>query len=749
MRLGNRRLFMGTDQHDAASQIRRAWELCANRRFDEALATLEVAVRRWPNAFDAWLLLAQLELRQERYDVALIAAGNAATLRPGSADALYTLGRIHKARGDLESAVAHYRRAIDADPTNADMLTSLGIALRGMGQINDAISMYRRALALKPDHAEANNNLGNAIAALGDGTDARDHHERGRTRLIAELRVIIERIDRLHGEGRLDEAFECCRDALRIAPDSAAIWLHAGCLTQEMGYDYMSLPYYEKAASLEPTSYAAVDSVRRICVAKGLYERAVRYSKLAHELQPSDAVLIALKLLVPSIAQSTESIEETRSRYDRNLDEILASDVRIERPDGLIGMSAFFLAYHGKNDCQLQMKAARTYLKIMPSLAMTAAHCLTAQRRAGRIRVGFISRFLHEHSIGKTTRGLIEQLSHEQFEVFALRITPTREDETARAISAAADRTVMLEGDFFRAREQIAALELDILFYQDIGMETASYFLAFARLAPVQCVSFGHPNTTGVPAMDYFVSNDLYETPRAQSHYSERLFELHDLPTLAYYHRPTRRPEPADRAAFGLPQEGAIYLCPQTLYKLHPDFDALLRGILLRDSDGWIVLIAALFEEFTEQLRERFARTMPEVMHRIKFISPMRNDLFLELLAIGDVVLDPPHFNGMNSSLESFAVGTPIVTLPTEFQRGRHTQAMYRKMGIPDCIAVDGDDYIDIAVRLGTDRDYARSMRERILSRNQVLFEDARVVREFERFFLAAHEEARGLKRIP
>jgi len=101
----------------------------------------------------------------------------------------------------------------------------------------------------------------------------------------------------------------------------------------------------------------------------------------------------------------------------------------------------------------------------------------------------------------------------------------------------------------------------------------------------------------------------------------------------------------------------------------------------------------------------------------------------------GNVVLDTVHFNGMNSSLECLAMGTPVVTLPTTFQRGRHTQAMYRKMEIPDCIAADPKHYADIAVRIGTDRQYAAHLRDRILVRNHVLFENPTVVREFERFF--------------
>jgi predicted O-linked N-acetylglucosamine transferase (SPINDLY family) len=116
----------------------------------------------------------------------------------------------------------------------------------------------------------------------------------------------------------------------------------------------------------------------------------------------------------------------------------------------------------------------------------------------------------------------------------------------------------------------------------------------------------------------------------------------------------------------------------------------------------------------------------------------MPSERFMELLAVADVCLDTLHFNGMNSSLEAFSVGLPIVTLPGRLQRGRHTQAMYRKMGILDCIASDAAHYVEIAVKLGCDKGYAQAIRDRIIARNHVLYEDPRVVHEFERFFFHA-----------
>jgi predicted O-linked N-acetylglucosamine transferase (SPINDLY family) len=98
-------------------------------------------------------------------------------------------------------------------------------------------------------------------------------------------------------------------------------------------------------------------------------------------------------------------------------------------------------------------------------------------------------------------------------------------------------------------------------------------------------------------------------------------------------------------------------------------------------------------------------------------------------------MLDTVHFNGMNTSLEAFAIGTPVVTLPTDLQRGRHTAGMYRKMGLTQCVAKDAEDYVRIALSIATDRERRRQISNEILQRNYVLFEDMRAVREFERFF--------------
>ena len=133
-------------------------------------------------------------------------------------------------------------------------------------------------------------------------------------------------------------------------------------------------------------------------------------------------------------------------------------------------------------------------------------------------------------------------------------------------------------------------------------------------------------------------------------------------------------------------------------------------------------------------LRDRFARTLGEASRRVHFLPAQPHADFLQLNSLVDVLLDPIHFGGGNTSYEAFALGTPVVTWPGEFLRSRITLALYRKLGVLDCVVATPAEYVAQAVRLGTDPDYRRATSRRILDASGVLFEDATEIRDFERF---------------
>jgi protein O-GlcNAc transferase len=253
-------------------------------------------------------------------------------------------------------------------------------------------------------------------------------------------------------------------------------------------------------------------------------------------------------------------------------------------------------------------------------------------------------------------------------------------------------------------------------------------------MAPVQCVGWGHPDTTGSPAIDYFLSSELLETADADEHYTERLVRL---PAMGvYYHRPERPIHCRNRMDFGFAEDAHLYACPQTLYKFHPDFDAVIAGILQSDPRAEIVLLEGRVASWTNNLRRRFARTLPD-SDRVRFIPSLSYEDFLSLLTISDVILDPLHFGGGNSSYEALAMETPVVTLPSLYLRGRITMALYKKMAFTELVVSSPQQYIESAVRLATDPDWNYFVRNQIREKNSILFEDLAEIRGLEQFLLS------------
>jgi predicted O-linked N-acetylglucosamine transferase (SPINDLY family) len=326
---------------------------------------------------------------------------------------------------------------------------------------------------------------------------------------------------------------------------------------------------------------------------------------------------------------------------------------------------------------------------------------------------------------------LIQKLSKEKFSLILFRF-PGQEDHLSRSMHAAADEVVTLPRDIRSAREKIAQKRLDVLFYPELGMDALTYFIAFSRLAPVQCKR-GFQITMGIPNIDYFVSSDAAEPADAQEYYSETLVRLKG--SGYYYYRPEKPKRMPDRELFGLPEGRTLYVCPQSLFKLHPDFDPVLSALLKKDSNGIIVLLEGLHPQWKAFLMKRFERTIPDAHARILFIPRQTRETFLNLYLLADAVIDTTHFSGGHTTLECFAWGIPVVTWPSTMLPGRLTYGFYKQMGVLDCVAWDQSSYVSMAHRLAHDLPWRDSVGRKILEKSPVLFENIDDVVEMETFF--------------
>jgi predicted O-linked N-acetylglucosamine transferase (SPINDLY family) len=537
-------------------------------------------------------------------------------------------------------------------------------------------------------------------------------------------------------DGETKDPIGRIREALEKDPGNPRLHAELGSRLRAAGDSEAAKRHLTLATATDPTFVEAHLDLGNLFLRQCDLVRALACFGMVQVYQPRDWLRLKMAIALPPMVESREQIAILRGRVARALTALGQAGLKISNPPA-DGGTLFYLAYHGNNDRPLYDALADLYLKSDPALASVAPHCKQPRRRdqEPRIKVGFISTFFFDHSIGRLNRGLIAKLDRGIFHV-TVALVPYRSDRMTLSIAESADRVIILPRNLEKARRGIAAETLDVVVYPEIGMDSFTYCLAFARLAPVQCVSWGHPVTTGNPNLDYFVSAEAMESEEADQHYRETLYRLKTLPT--YYYQPEIGEKPKSRADFGLDEGRRYYLIAQYLFKLHPDFDAILAAILRADPQGRLLVVSGVEKSWNRFLMARFQKNMPDVTERIQFIPRQPQKDFLALLACVDVSLDIPQFNGGNTTYEALSVGTPVVTMPTDLMRGRLCAAIQKQIGIAECIAETPDDYVALALRLAMDKTFGDEVRGKILDRNGALFEDAKVVGEWQRFFLEA-----------
>jgi protein O-GlcNAc transferase len=626
-------------------------------------------------------------------------------LRPDDSGLTYNRAMTLQLTGRLEDAIRGYDSVLDRQPGMLDARNNRAKALCDLGYLDRAVEDFRGLLALAPGHWAGWNNLGIA----------------------------------LRGRGELKEAADCFERSLRIDPDNGEALNNLGTVVWALGDEKRAIDAYEHALAARPDLADASLNLAIAFSGLGRHRDAVSVFDSGAKKHPEDARFpIRRALSLPQVCLDTAEIAELRSNLIAFLDSDAAHGLRVDNPVLDVGSANFYWAYHGLDDRALYEKIAAFHRRCCPRLSWIAPHCRAGRPASGkRPRLGICSKYLNRHTIGLLFAGVIERMARTgAFEIVILRPAGWRDDVAGR-IDAAADHVLHLPASFTGAQEAIAEARLDVLLYTDIGMEPITYFLAFSRLAPLQFVTWGHPVTTGLDSLDGYLSAGAFEPEEGNAHYSEG---LHRLANILMHYEPPGVFRAASKDDFGLAATGAAYVCPQNIFKLHPDFDQWLAEILRADPAGQVVLIEGSQAGWTERLKTRLNRAIPDVVERITFLPFLPTQRYFELLTAADVILDPIHFGGGNTTFHALSLGTPLVTTPGAFQRSRFASGTCRSIGLEDLVAQDRADYVARAVALGRDHAHRHATSQRVRRNAGALHRRDEAADELRDFLLTAVE---------
>lgn len=583
-----------------------------------------------------------------------------------------------------------------------------GTAAARAGRMADAILGLRRAIELKPDFAEAHYNLGNAYREIGDADSALAAYRRTAELVPGFADVHLEIGTLLRERHDFDGAGRSLRAALSLKPGNPAALLELGNVAKNLGDWRGALESYRGALQADPAfaraRWAAAVSQVPVIDEEGT-DPAERRQAFARELAALEAWAASEPLAFEAVAEH----------------------------------QPFFLAYHEVSNRELLARYGALCASLMQGWQRSAG--LAPPPRGAhnsRLRVGIVSAHVFDHSVWQAlVRGWVQRIDRERFELHLFHLKAARDKQTALAAAHAA---ALHEGkggwqDWARF---IHASRMDVLIYPEIGMDPTTAKLAAMRLAPVQAVSWGHPETSGLPTMDYYLSAQALESPDAQAHYTEKV-EL--LPgTGCWLPRAAEPVQETKWAEIGAAESELRLVCPGTPFKYAAEHDGLLVEIARRVPHGRLIFFrskaGALSDRWQRRLRAAFQRAGLAYERHVLFVEWQEGPAFRSLLGSADLYLDTVGFSGFNTALQAVRAGLPVVTREGRFLRGRLASGMLRQIGLDELVATSDAGYVEIAVALANDPARRRGLRERLKSAGERLLEDDAPVHALEAFLL-------------
>jgi predicted O-linked N-acetylglucosamine transferase (SPINDLY family) len=624
------------------------------------------------------------------------------------------------AQGDLAAAEPLYRAALQTGGPQPQALHLLGAILLSTGRTAEAIETLEKAVALAPNDPELHSSLGGALLTAGRAVEALEVLDRA---VAANPRSASARVNRSGALRQLNRFQEARADADMAAaaePGLASAHSNAGAARQALGDHQGALVSFGRGLAAQPDDPILLTNLGVTLRALGRVDEARAHLERAVALDPR---LVDAHHNLGAVAQSQGDLTAAQAAYRATLglkpDHVGALNnlgtVDVMRGAVLSALSAFDAALAvvpEDREASSNRLFALNYVDHLSPDALFDAHRNwglrhrpskprppappVAEDRA--LRVGLLSPDLWRHPVASFVEPILRGVDPGlHIVIFNDRAAPDMVTERLRQIAPEwVDVAGMPDDDLVTS---LLRARLDVLI-ELAGHTSENRLRALADpVAPVQVTAIGYPNTTGLPAMDWRLTDAIADPPgSSDQRHTERLMRL---PRCFLCWRPPDDAPPSARGA-GRPITFGSF---NTLPKLSAATVALWTQLLTALPDSHLVLKARGLGD--RETAERVARvfTMNGVAQRRLTLLGWRDDPgeHLAFYNLVDVALDPFPYNGTTTTMEALWMGVPVVTLAGQAHAGRVGASLLTHAGLGAWIAADPAAYVATALALARD----------------------------------------------
>lgn len=704
----------------------------------EAEVIVRKILRAQANNVHALSMLGNLLFQRGDLEGALIMFGRAAAFRPMAG--LYSnVGAVLKAMGRLEEAIDAYKKALKLDakfseahsqlgfiyqnlgrveeatvnfehavaiiPGSANAHLNLGSILQKKGKLEEASIAYKQAISIMPNFSKAHDNLGQILRLQGNSKAAVDHFRKAVEFDNKNANFYIHLATELMEIGDLKEGEELFLSAIKLNPDDALTNYSIGTSLRQQNKFREAVPYLTRAVELSPGFIEARLNLAFILEKLGQYENAISQLDTVFSTRPQHglahsymaSVLKCLGLVDESIAHNSKALE-CDSATDSDFTNLLlnlnyASNYKAE---------------------QIYIEHLKFGNKYENSDLLKKKNNTKISDR--RIKIGYVSGDFNSHAVSYFIDAVLSRHDHSQFEIHAYSNTPKQDHVTSKLKAYCDHWNEISKLDDDKAAALILKDEIDILV--DLSGHTANNRLqVFARKpAPIQVTWLGYPNTTGMKAMDYRIT-DIYAEPEGLTDHLnvERLYRLPDVfccytPCINDVDRRTS-PELSIRPTPALDNGFVTFGCLNNFAKITPPVIDVWSQLLKEVPASKLLIEAAGLDSpfMQSSVSERFKAHGIEPARLI--LMGRKSDQQYVLYQKIDIALDPFPCTGGTTSFDALWMGVPLVTLAGNTFVSRMGVSLLSNLGLQELIGTTYPNYIEIAKNLASDLSRLNSLR--------------------------------------
>ncbi|MBF0358329.1 MAG: tetratricopeptide repeat protein [Magnetococcales bacterium] len=711
-------------------------------KLDEAVSSYKRAIAIQPKFAEIHNNLGLTLQLQGKLADAAISHQKAITLKPKFSAAYFNLGNTRKKQGKYKEAVASYKKAIAITPDFAEAYSNLGLLQLEQGELDGAVLSQQKAIAIQPDNAKAYNNLGNILKEQGKVEEAVASYKKA-VAIRPEFAKVFYNLGVLFKEqNRFEEASDNLQKAVTLKPDYKEAYLTLGILLQLNGDLENGVVCYQKAIALKPDYIEAHNNLGAALKEQGKlneavlsYQKAIAcksdyfeaYSNLGNTLQAqgklAEAIINYKKAITikPDCAEAYSNLG-TALQDQGKLAEAVASHKKAVtyKPDDVVAYSDMLFAMHygecSREDLYEEHKIWGEQHRI--KLQQVPDYHVKAVDAEKTLRIGFVSGDFKRHSVSYFLQPLFAAHDREKIAIYCYSnshgedsVTHTLREQVKgwHKIAGKGDQEVV---------DLIHSDNIDILV--DLSGHTKYNRLTlFAKKpAPIQVTWLGYPNTTGLAAIDYRISDKIADPPgESDSFCVEKLVRLAD--GFLCYQPPAKTPavSPTPMLASG----HTVFVSFNNLAKLTPQVIKVWSRILLTVPDSKLILKnrSMLCSEVRQRYLDMFNQCSIASERIILFNpTPAVEDHFA-IYGQADIGLDPFPYNGTTTTCEALWMGVPVIALRGDRHSARVGASLLTQIGLEELIAKDCDEYVEKAAELAKNLSLLNTLRQGMRQRVQ------------------------------